>query len=336
MKHPRILYPLLLLMALMLSCRSTFSGTATPAPQAAFTPRTAVVGDQRLNITVGGVAREYVVHVPPQYDGQTPLPVVIMFHGGGGTAEAAMWETGWADKADNEGFLAVLPEGTPPDPSRPARFVGNPQTWNDGSDRGIGAVERNVDDVAFVRQMIDDLSTRFTVDKNRIYATGFSNGASMTFRLGRELPQSFAAIAPVAGADWLAEQRIERPVSLLYITGLADPLNPYEGGEVHIGDKLYGTKPPTTEMILNWAQQIGCPPDSQVLHDEAGVIGIAHGPCLEDSEVALYTVEGLGHHWPGGNSALPESLAGPKSDKLNATDLIWEFFEARSVPAIDE
>ncbi|MFV1967883.1 MAG: PHB depolymerase family esterase [Pirellulaceae bacterium] len=127
-----------------------------------------------------------------------------------------MWETGWAEKADREGFLAVFPEGTPPDPSRPARFIGNPQTWNDGSKRSnLGAAVRGVADVEFVSAMLSDLSTRFKVDKRRVYATGFSNGASMTFRLARELSTAIAAVAPVAGADWLENKNPDRAVPLL-------------------------------------------------------------------------------------------------------------------------
>ena len=102
-------------------------------------------GNQTIQIASGGLDRHYVIHIPPGYHANKKWPVVIMFHGGGGTAKGAMWETGWAEKADQEGFLAVFPEGTPPDPSRPGRFLGNPQTWNDGSTRhGIGAVDRDV------------------------------------------------------------------------------------------------------------------------------------------------------------------------------------------------
>jgi polyhydroxybutyrate depolymerase len=189
-------------------------------------------GDHTFDIQVGGLERRYIVHVPPGYDGSKPGPVILMFHGGGGTAQGAMRETRWAAKADKEGFLAVFPEGTRPDPSQPARFAGNPQTWNDGSSRlNVGAAERKVDDDGFVRALLDDLAARFAVDTRRIFVTGFSNGASMSFRIGRELANRVAAIAPVAGADWADEPpKPVRPVPLLYITGTADPLNPIDGG----------------------------------------------------------------------------------------------------------
>jgi polyhydroxybutyrate depolymerase len=289
-------------------------------------------GDHAMSIAVGESERRYVVHVPPGHGRDTRWPVVIMFHGGGGTAKAAMRETRWDEKADREGFLAAFPEGTPPDPSRPGRFVGNPQTWNDGSERGIGAVERRVADVEFVSAMIGDLKQRFNVDGRRIYATGFSNGASMSFRIARELSRVIAAVAPVAGADWLARRRPDRAVPLLYITGTADPLNPFKGGEIHIGSKSYGEKPPVQEMIARWVKLHGCREEPRLVYDKEGAKGVAYD-CVDGAgAVALYTIDGHGHHWPGGRSVLPERMAGKNTAKLEATELIWKFFNARSLP----
>ncbi len=288
-------------------------------------------GNHVLSIAVGGLERRYVVHVPPDYDHNKLWPVVIIFHGGGGTAKAAMWETGFAEKADQEGFLAVFPEGTAPDPSRPGRFIGNPQTWNDGSEREIGAVERKIADVEFVFAMIGDLKERFNADERRIYATGFSNGASMSFRIARELSPVIAAVAPVAGADWLYDKRPDRAVPLLYITGTADPLNPLNGGEIHIGAKSFGKKPPIQEMIAKWVKLHGCQAEPRVVYNKEGARGVAYGCERGADPVVLYTIDGHGHHWPGGKSALQERTAGKNTAKLKATVLIWDFFKARSL-----
>jgi polyhydroxybutyrate depolymerase len=239
-----------------------------------------------------------------------------------------MTETGWTAKADQKRFLVVFPEGARSDPSRPARFTTNPQTWNDGSSRPIvGEAERKIDDVGFINALIDDMITRFKVDEHRIYATGFSNGASMTFHIGRELSERITAIAPVAGSDWLEQPMLGRPVALLYITGTADPLNPIEGGEITLGSRAAGKKPPVRAFIRKWAEMLGCPLQSDVVHSRNGVSSVAYGPCKEASEVVLYTVEGMGHTWPGGRSLLPERLVGKTSDKINANDVIWEFFQ---------
>jgi polyhydroxybutyrate depolymerase len=180
--------------------------------------------------------------------------------------------------------------------------------------------------------MLSDLSARFNVDKQRIYATGFSNGASMAFRLARELSTTVAAVAPVAGADWFESENPVRAVPLLYLTGTADPLNPIEGGEIYIGPKSFGKKPATMEMIGKWVKLHGCPEEPRVVHEESGARRLAY--CLpgEPDALVLYTIEKHGHHWPGGRSRLPERMVGRNVSKLKATDVIWEFFKGHTLP----
>ncbi|MDQ7778909.1 MAG: PHB depolymerase family esterase [Planctomycetota bacterium] len=316
-----------------LHCQTPPGGeTETPADKSPEQTGKIVPGDSAVEIEVKGLKRHYTVHVPTGYDGKTALPVVIMFHGGGGTAAGAMKETGWAEKADKEKFLAVFPEGSRPDPTTPANFRQNPQTWNDGSDRAIvGAAGREADDVAFVNALIDDLAARFNVDKDRIYATGFSNGASMTFRVGREIAYRIAAIAPAAGSDWLEKPEAGRAVSLLYITGMEDPLNPIDGGEIKLGSRSAGKKPPVREFIMRWVKMLKLPEEPRSVCDKDGVKGVAYSRSDDDdgggAEVVFYTVEGMGHTWAGGKSLLPESIVGKTSDKVKATDLIWGFFK---------
>ena len=289
-------------------------------------------GRHTFTVECGERIRTYSLHVPAGRDPSTPLPAVVMFHGGGGTGRSAVRSTGWIEKADAEGFLVLFPEGTPPDPTRPGSFRHNPQTWNDGSGRsGVGAASQGVEDVEFVSAMLDDLRGRIAVDQRRIYATGFSNGASMAFRVARELSTVFAAAAPVAGVDWMHGKKPSRPVPLIYITGTADPLNPVEGGEIRIGLRSYGTKPPTGQMIERWAKMHRCAGDGRVVLQKDGVTGVAFGRPGEDAAVVLYTIEDHGHHWPGGKALLPGALAGEDLSRLDATDVIWEFFEEHAL-----
>lgn len=294
-------------------------------------------GEHSLSLKVGDLERRYIVHVPSGYDGRKPVPVVIMFHGGGGTARGAMRETGWTQKADEEGFVAVFPEATPPDPSKPVRFGTNGQAWNDGSG-GFHSGERNVPDVAFVDAMINDLIARFTVDRRRIYATGFSNGASMAFRVGVELSERIAAIAPVAGTLWIKQLKLDRPVSLAYISGDADPLNPIEGGKPRmatgaaIRTAISRHKPPANEFITAWARALGCAAEPKSTPGTPGVTTLAYDGGRGGSEVRFTLVRGHGHIWPGGRNQLPEAMVGKPSGILNATDAIWAFFEEHPVP----
>jgi polyhydroxybutyrate depolymerase len=281
-------------------------------------------------LSVDGLRRTYLVHVPARADAHAPWPVVIMLHGGGGTARGVMVETGWAAKAEKEGFLAVFPNALARDPSQPGSFVRNPQLWNDGSGRFYPG-QKGPDDVRFIGAVLDDLAARLVLDERRIFAAGFSNGASMSFRLGAEMPQRIAAIAPVAGALWVEPPQFRDPVSMCYITGTADPLNPIEGGVPKLATGSFDRvrakpKPPVRDSISRWARALGCPAEPSGTSCIDGVCKQAYSPCAAGAEVVYITVDGMGHVWPGGRSLLPESMVGPGSDKINATDVIWDFF----------
>lgn len=287
-------------------------------------------GTHTLAIVVNGLERTCLVHVPASYKPQTPSAVVIMLHGGGGTGRAALWETGWADKSDKEGFVAVFPNAMARDPARPSHFSRNPQLWNDGSDRFYPG-QKAPDDVRFIAALLDDLSARFSVDEKRIFVTGFSNGASMSFRVGAELSQRIAAIAPVAGALWFEVPAVRPPVSLCYITGTADPLNLIEGGVPKLAtgasDKVRAKpKPPVRDSILKWVRAIGCPAEPATTTDANGVRTETYASGKGGAEAVYIAVEGLGHTWAGGRSILPEIMVGKTSNKINATDVIWGFF----------
>jgi polyhydroxybutyrate depolymerase len=282
-------------------------------------------GDYTFSIKVDNLDRTYVLHAPPSYDATKPLPLVVVFHGGGGNANAAIVTTEFHLKADEAGFLAVFPDGTRPKMDEPYSFRNNPQTWNEGSGR-FDSGSKNINDIGFIDAMLDDLGTKFNIDTRRIYATGFSNGASMTYYSGMNLAHRFAAIAPVSGHLWPEEVKLSRPVPMIFIIGLSDPLNPPDGGVVNVLGRT-DIKPPIYDEVVRWAQAIGCSMDTEVIYDKDGVKAIRYPEGSDDSEVVFYTVEGLGHCWPGGKELLPESLVGKTSDKLKATDIIWEFFQ---------
>jgi polyhydroxybutyrate depolymerase len=294
-----------------------------------------VPGDHPVKLTLDGIKRHYTVHVPPSCAGRSLVPVVMMLHGGGGTGRAAAYETGWAAKADEAGFLAVFPDAVPRAPSKPASFALNPQLWNDGSDRFYQG-QKQVDDVGFLNAVFDDLLARFAANPKRIYVTGFSNGASMAFRFGAEASGRVAAIAPVAGACWLDPLKLHRPVPMCYITGTADSLNLIEGGVPKLAtgasDKVRAKpKPPVRASVEKWAKAIGCPTTPTKISDAGGVHRENYGPGPEGMKVLYITVEDMGHTWAGGKSLLPEIMVGKRSDRFHATDAIWGFFQEYSV-----
>jgi polyhydroxybutyrate depolymerase len=144
--------------------------------------------------------------------------------------------------------------------------------------------------------------------------------------------------APVAGACWLEPLKLERPVPMCYITGTADPLNLIEGGVPKLAtgasDKVRAKpKPPVRDSILKWAKAVGCPTAPKATSESNGVRIEPYGSGRDGAEVVYVTVEGLGHTWAGGKSLVPEFLVGKRSDKLKATDFIWEFFQKHPMPA---
>jgi polyhydroxybutyrate depolymerase len=293
---------------------------------------------QTVTLTVDGVDRRALVHLPTAYDGKAAMPVVLMFHGNGGTAESVVKETGWVAKSDASSFIVVFPEATRPDMTQPPKFGRNNPAWNDGSGR-FHAGERNITDVAFIAALLDHLEAKFVVDKRRVFATGFSNGASMAFRVGLELSDRIAAIAPVSGALWIAEPKIARPLSLLYITGTADPINPMEGGAPKMAS---GTgfnrvpekaKPPVREMVQAWVKLLGCEEEAESIASTIeGITTIVHTGGRDGTEVVFTTIEGHGHIWPGGKSPLPAFILGKATSRLNANDAVWDFFQAHPKP----
>jgi polyhydroxybutyrate depolymerase len=316
--------------ALLAICLVCFSTTACMAHKRAAQEGPLGPGDHTITLRVHDFERSYLVHVPNRAGPQSPLPVVLMLHGGGGSAEGAMWETGWAHKADGAGFLAVFPNALARDPKRRSSFSRNPQLWNDGSER-FYPDQKAVDDVGFINALLNDLAARFPVDPKRVFVTGFSNGASMSFLVGAQLSPRIAAIAPVAGALWQDSVALQQPVPMCYITGTEDPLNIIEGGVPKLAtgasDNVRAKpKPPVRDSIVKWAKALGCPTTPASKTSANGISTEAYCSARNDAAVIYIAVDGLGHTWAGGKSLLPERMVGKTSDKIQATDVIWDFF----------
>jgi polyhydroxybutyrate depolymerase len=256
---------------------------------------------------------------PAQHDGRVPL--VLVLHGGGGNAGNAERMTGFTEKAHKEGFIVVYPEGT-------GRFRKKHLTWNAQHCCGI-AMQRRVDDVGFIAALIDKLLVDYPIDPKRIYATGMSNGGMMTHRLGIELSDRLAAIAPVVATLFGDESKPPHPVSALMINGLLDKSVPSEGGPPggRFPSAWDGTPTkPALEQAAFWAEADGCGGDPERV--DGGRYRVSQYHCPAGRAVEIYIVKDNGHAWPGGQRG--SRLGDEPSTALNATDLIWAFFEARS------
>jgi polyhydroxybutyrate depolymerase len=277
-------------------------------------------------LDLGSRRREYLAYLPAAFADRPALPAVVFLHGAGATAGWALEETGWPATADREGFLVIAPEGTRADPSQPPGFLRNPQVWNDGGPTAA----TSADDVRFVADLLDDVALRYPVDPDRVFLTGFSNGGGMVFRLGGELSERFAALAPVAGHCWQEAPRPAVPRPTFYLVGVADPLVPVLGGPVPDpwgGGPYY--RPPVVRTLERWADALGCDRGCFTLPDPAPGVSVCeniHEPGRPTLRSAL--IEGLGHHWPGGGSRLSQRLFGPPRPDVPGNDLIWGFFRS--------
>lgn len=280
--------------------------------------------DSIQKVEVDGIKRKYLLHVPALGSNTDRVPLVLVLHGAGGTADGAAKHYGWKEKSDEESFIVVFPEALPLDTTQPSNFKRNPNVWNDGSTRKKNT---HIDDSAFLRQVIEEVSQRYKVDPKGIYMTGFSNGASMTFKAGIDLSNLLAAIAPVSGHLWLKNPRPKRVISLMLITGDSDPMNPLKGGRAtNPWSPLGHHSQPMEDSVKIWAQLLKENDKNAVVVDLNGVKIKRYGPNSSGQEALFIVVPGQGHEWPGSDRLLPLKTSGPNVKIYNATNAIWDFF----------
>ena len=261
------------------------------------------------SITHDGIERDYILYVPEIYDGSTAVPLVLNFHGFGSGASQQMFYGDFRDIADTEGFLLVHPEGT--------TLIGN-QFWN----VGFPGLSSTIDDVGFTEALIDELATLYTIDLNRVYATGMSNGGFMSFLLACQLSEKIAAVASVTGSmtqDTFDDCNAQLPTPVLQIHGTEDDVVSYNENNLSL---------PIPDVISYWVDHNNCEttPTTTTLPD----VDVSDGSTIEysvyeDGDNGITTehmkVIGGGHTWPG--SVL--NSAGTNQD-IDASMEIWLFF----------
>ncbi|MBX9720299.1 MAG: hypothetical protein K2X81_02795 [Candidatus Obscuribacterales bacterium] len=287
---------------------------------------------ERRSLNHDGIERTYGLFLPHSYDGKTPAPLLFLFHGGGSDGRRMAGFTGFDKIAKSAGLIIICPDGLE-------------KHWNDGRvDTGHIAHDKNVDDVGFVSLLLDNTCKEFNVDRQRVYASGISNGAMMSYRLGLEMPDKIAAIAPVVGAlpEPLKDRKwTGRPVPAIIINGTADPLVPFDGGEVHFYKKKLGRVISVPETVQFWAKHNQCSaepiksklnlnnPETKWIVDKT-----VYGSCADDADIEFYAVEGGGHTWPQPSlfaQYLPAVVIGKACRDMDSTELIWDFFKRHAL-----
>jgi len=271
--------------------------------------------------------------------GSSLSPLVFLLHGGGSNTDDFTGESGfkapykvWMDIADAEKFIVVYPEGT-------NNSLGDPG-WNDC--RADATTNPTVNDVGFIDALINHFSSSFSIDTNRIYASGTSNGGHMSLRLALELSNKIAAVAPVVAAmPAISCSGPVHPISVLFMNGTDDPLLPYNGGTVAPNIVGRGTVLSAQESVDFWTdfnQTDSSPtiidfPDINT-EDSSTVKSITYSNGVEGTQVILYEVSGGGHVEPSIQeqyASILESLLGKQNHDIEMAKEIWNLFKNKTL-----
>lgn len=269
----------------------------------------AAPGETTQSVMVGGMMRSFIRHVPRNYTGKTPVPVVIDFHPLGGSGSSWKNSAGWGNLADKEGFIVVWPDGID-------------GSWNAGR-CCRSAFDQKIDDVGFTRAIIASLSHDACIDEKRVYATGCSNGGGMAFKLACDAADVIAAVAPVdfdcvTSAD--ASDRScgstcakTRPISEIQFRGANDTVVPIAGGIRSGGTTTF---PGAQETFMSYGMINMCTGTPAPLPDHPACL--AYPMCREGVETALCTV--------------PNGTHCGSYQSFGIVNIAWEVFRGKSLP----
>lgn len=274
------------------------------------------IGSSTQALTVDGRQRTFRLYLPASVSSGPRVPLVVMLHGGFGSAEQAESSYGWDAQADAGHFVVVYPDGLN-------------RAWNVGAGCCGTPGRTGVDDVGFVRAVVALVSRELPVDPARVYATGISNGGMFAYRLACDTTL-FAAIGPDS-ATLLGDCPHPAPLSVIHIHGTADQNIPYDGGQGTGFARIDG--PAVPAVVASWRAVDRCPAAET---STSGAVARSVASCPDGRSVELVTIAGAGHQWPGAASKpLVQKLLGtdPPSTALDATATIWQFFAAHPKPA---
>jgi len=292
------------------ACDGSADSESTPVPTPTVVPAACrpggpiAPGEQHGTLTVDGIERSYVLHIPASYDPASPTPLVIVLHGFTMPAGLMVAMTGMETAAGERGAISVFPQALGEIP------LWNWLQWADFPD-----------DAEFLERLVEHLAGELCIDHDQVFAAGLSNGGGMVQRLACDRPDLLAGAGIVAGTYTVCPAR----VPLIAFHGDADPLVPYEGGSSEAFSTVRFL--PVRPSVSEWARGLGC--DSLPLITRSGgaieLSTFVNCPA-GDGQVQLYTVLGGGHTWPGAAIELPGFITGPTTQEIDATELMLDFF----------
>jgi polyhydroxybutyrate depolymerase len=255
------------------------------------------------SVSVNGVPRQYLLYVPTSYNGTSQVPLLLNFHGYGGTSSGHMYSADMRSLADKENFILVYPQGS---------LNGGYPHWNaspPGSDN-----KSTADDTGFAEAMITSISSSYQIDATRIYACGYSNGGMMSYFLGASMSDKIAAIGSMSGTMLDGNPIPSNPVPMINIHGTADSILPYSGGDGSTS---------TVNTLSYWAEQNGASSTPVINMLNSGSLSVEKSVYSDSNGTAWvehYKVIGGGHVW------IDLNINGS-----NANQLIWDFFSKHNL-----
>lgn len=249
-------------------------------------------------ISHDNLQREYLLYVPETYTGNEPLPLVFSLHGAGGTKEGQYGLSQFHLLAERENFMLVTPQAT--------SIIGNMTFWNQQND------PNRADDVGFIDALIDEVASRYTIDLERVYLAGSSNGAFMALEITCQLSQKIAATAAVKGymlPDQVNKCNPTTPTAIIQMHGTEDPLVPYGGVATTLQFWAETNQTAPQPMVSNL-------PDTDQDNGNT-VVSYLYNNGINGVEIEHLEVIGGGHDWFG--------EPGTNYD-INASEKAWEFF----------
>lgn len=296
-------------------------------------PKPALEGFERRTLKHGGLERSYYLRLPPGYDGSRKHPLLLVLHGGGGSAPQALRSYPLTSLTDREGVILVAPNGTGPVARELLR------TWNVGF--GFGYARRHsVDDIGFLRALITQLKSELAIDASRVYLTGMSNGGILCHQMAAgnaDLIRGIAPVAATAGGKAKGQPATIMPpipskaVDVIMFCGELDRSIPFQGGR----QTQHAQEEPVEvlsaeESAMFWVKHNGCQEQPEIVNlAEQKATRKTWSGGRNGSRVVLLVLHNQGHAWPGGSRA-PRRSADVPSPLVKAHEVMWDFFETQS------
>ncbi len=300
---------------------------AEPSPGCDDVGTAVTPGEASLTMTSGGLQRSYIRHVPSGYQPSEPIPLVLDLHGSAEGAEVHVANSALGPYGDEQGFVTITPQGM---------GSGLDSYWDTAFDGEIDSA-----DVRFIGDLLDEAERTLCVDENRVFATGYSNGAFLTSAIACVYADRFAAVGLVAGIRDLEGCDPARPVPAVVFHGTGDEWVAFDGGlgpaalalppdssGQTLGEKtgIEEEGPSIPTIVASWAARNACE-DAPAEREIASDVTLVRYDCPGDADVDFYEIEGGGHTWPGSEfSKQIEAVIGSTTFSISADEVMWDFF----------